>query len=68
MNELLQFFIYIPVVGFVLSLFIPQKQEGILSKIAFGTTFLQMAFATVFIAQWLLSGHHALNTKEFVVF
>jgi NADH:ubiquinone oxidoreductase subunit 5 (subunit L)/multisubunit Na+/H+ antiporter MnhA subunit len=68
MNELLQFFIYIPVAGFVLSLFIPQKQEGILSKIAFGTTFLQMAFATVFIAQWLLSGHHALNTKEFVVF
>lgn len=68
MKELLQFFIYIPLTGFILSLFIPRRQEGLLSKIAFGTTFLQMAFATVFIAQWLLSGHEALNTKEFVVF
>jgi NADH:ubiquinone oxidoreductase subunit 5 (subunit L)/multisubunit Na+/H+ antiporter MnhA subunit len=68
MTFLLQFFIILPLVGFLISLLIPSKQEGMLSGITFLTTFLQMIGAWAFIAVWLFTGHHSLNLKDIVVF
>ncbi|MFD0989112.1 proton-conducting transporter membrane subunit [Mariniflexile jejuense] len=67
MNEILQFFIALPFLGFVFSLFIPEKKEAVISWVAFGTVFTQLISIIIFIAFWIVDGASDLNLKEFTL-
>ncbi|AWG23838.1 proton-conducting transporter membrane subunit [Flavobacterium kingsejongi] len=64
MDFILQIFILIPLIGFLISLFIPAKKETIISWTAFFTVGLHMATFLVFLVYWLWNGHPVLNLKE----
>lgn len=68
MESILQFFIILPIAGFVLSLLIPSKKENTISRAAFITVGLHLAGALAFIVYWLLNGHPNLNFKEIVLY
>jgi NADH:ubiquinone oxidoreductase subunit 5 (subunit L)/multisubunit Na+/H+ antiporter MnhA subunit len=64
MNEILQFFIALPLVGFIISLLLPEKKETLISRVAFGTVFIQLLALVVFIIFWMIDGGNHLNLNE----
>ena len=67
MNELLQYFIGLPFLGFIISLFLPESKEKAISWTAFGTVFLQLVGLVVFIIFWIIDGAKDLNLVELSV-
>ncbi|CAM3844130.1 MULTISPECIES: proton-conducting transporter membrane subunit [Flavobacterium] len=67
MNEILQFFIVLPFLGFVFSLFIPEEKERLISRVAFGTVFTQLVIVSIFAVFWIVDGAFDLNLKEFTL-
>ncbi len=68
MNFILQFFILIPLLGFVISLLIPKEKETILSRVAFTSVGIHFVSFQVFLIYWFWNGHPVLNLKEIVLF
>ncbi len=68
MTSILHIFIFLPLLGFLLSILIPSKQETLLSRVAFGTVGLHLFSATVFLGYWLYIGYPTLDVKDIVVF
>ncbi len=64
MNELLQYFILLPFLGFIISFFLPESKEKAISWTAFGTVFLQLVGLVVFIIFWIIDGAKDLNLLE----
>lgn len=64
MNEILLLFITLPLLGFVISLLLPEKKEAFISWVAFGTVFLQFIALLVFIIVWFINGANHLNLNE----
>lgn len=64
MEHILQYFIIIPFLGFILSVFLPEKNEKLISGIAFGTVFIQFLGLVLFIGFWIFNGSEDLNLKE----
>ena len=64
MNELLQYFILLPFLGFIISLFLPESKEKAISWTAFGTVFFQLVGLVVFIIFWIIDGAKDLNLLE----
>lgn len=67
MNELLQYFILLPFLGFIISLFLPESKEKAISWTAFGTVFLQLVGLVAFIILWIIDGAKDLNLVELSV-
>ncbi|MCL9769077.1 hypothetical protein NAT47_01465 [Flavobacterium sp. HXWNR69] len=67
MNELLQYFILLPFLGFIISLFLPESKEKAISWTAFGTVFLQLIGLAAFIIFWIIDGAKDLNLLELSV-
>ncbi|HTJ51133.1 MAG TPA: proton-conducting transporter membrane subunit [Cyclobacteriaceae bacterium] len=68
-QNLLQYFILLPLLGYVLSLLIPDKKENLISWTAFTTVGLHLVCAVVFVAYWIIAcHHHILNLKEIVIY
>lgn len=67
MSQLLQYFLFLPLLGFVASLFIPERKESAISWLAFGTVFIQLLSLTVFIVFWIFDGAKPLNLNEISV-
>ena len=63
MNEILQYFLLLPLFGFVVSLLLPESKEKLISSMAFGTVFLQLIGIVVFIVVWIFQGADDLNFK-----
>lgn len=68
MNGLLQIFIWIPFVGFVLSLLINGKNEKNLSLLAIGTVGLQLFLGIGYVLYWVMSNHPNVNLKDIVIY
>jgi NADH:ubiquinone oxidoreductase subunit 5 (subunit L)/multisubunit Na+/H+ antiporter MnhA subunit len=64
MSELLQYFILLPFLGFIISLFLPESKEKAISWTAFGTVFLQLVGLVAFIIFWIIDGAKDLNLVE----
>jgi NADH:ubiquinone oxidoreductase subunit 5 (subunit L)/multisubunit Na+/H+ antiporter MnhA subunit len=64
MEHILQYFLLVPLIGFLLSVFLPEKKEKLISGIAFGTVFIQFVGLVVFIVFWIFNGSEDLNLKE----
>lgn len=67
-NYIILSFIIIPVFGFILSLFIPQKKELTLSRIATYTALTQFVIVVGFIIYWIIKGAPLINIEEIVLF
>jgi NADH-quinone oxidoreductase subunit L len=68
MTSILNFFILLPFIGYIVSLLIPAKQETFISRVAFFTTGLHLAVAIGFLGWWLFNGHATLNIKDIALF
>ena len=64
MEHILQYFLLVPFLGFVVSIFLPEKNEKLISGIAFGTVFIQFLGLILFIGFWIINGSEDLNLKE----
>jgi len=64
MEHILQYFLLVPFLGFVVSIFLPEKNEKLISGIAFGTVFIQFLGLVLFIGFWVFNGSEDLNLKE----
>ncbi|WP_430400157.1 proton-conducting transporter membrane subunit [Flavobacterium sp.] len=64
MNEILQLFIALPLFGFIVSLLLPERKESLISRVAFGTVFVQLIVLIVFIVFWIIGGGKDLNLNE----
>lgn len=60
--------IAIPAAGFVLSLLIPEKNEGLLSRSAMLTALLTLISAIALIIFWGMNGFVSLNVKEIALY
>lgn len=68
MEQILQFFILAPIVGFVLSLLVPSKKETAISLVAFAAVGAHLVVAWGFLLYWLFNGMPILNLKEIVLY
>ncbi len=68
METIINSFIMIPLVGFLISFFIPERNEKALSIITFSTVGLQMLASVVFVIYWFSIGHPVINVKDLVLF
>jgi NADH-quinone oxidoreductase subunit L len=68
MNSFLEYFILFPIVGFLVSLVLPRKNETLISWTAFITMGIQLAGVVVYLGFWFWSGMPHLNFKDYVLF
>jgi NADH-quinone oxidoreductase subunit L len=68
MDLLLPLFVLIPMLGFLISLAVPGKQESTLSRIAYYAAGAQFFLLLGFSVLWILQGAPALNVKEVVLY
>src|SRR5689334_11247669 len=60
--------ILLPVIGFVVTMFIPVKEETLLSRTAFFTVGLHMIITQGFIVYWIWNGSATIDIKDLVLF
>lgn len=65
---MLHVFILLPLLGFVLSIFIPGRKEPWLSRLAFFTTGFNLVLSIGFIIQWVIRGSVAIHLKDLSVY
>lgn len=68
MEKYIQIFVLIPIVGFLISLCIPKKNENTISWISFLTVGIQLVLAIVFSIYWLFNHHAVIDLRGFTVF
>lgn len=68
MTFILEIFILIPVLGFIISLLLPAKKEGLISGTAFFTAGAHFISFLAFLVFWLANDYPTLNMKDIVLF
>ena len=68
MEQLLQFFTLVPLLGFVLTLFFRRKDENAIATIAIGTVGIQLVVLILFIVNWIANGSLILDIKHFTFY
>ena len=68
MISLIPFLVVFPVIGFIISLVVPRKNEGFISQVTFFTVGIHMVAAMGFLIYWLANGHPILDEKDLVLF
>lgn len=68
MEQLLQLFTLVPLLGFVLTLFFRQKDENAIATIAIGSVGLQLFGLILFIVNWIANGSPILDIKHFTFY
>jgi NADH:ubiquinone oxidoreductase subunit 5 (subunit L)/multisubunit Na+/H+ antiporter MnhA subunit len=64
----IQLMIGIPLIGFIVSLLVPEKKENLLSKVAFYTAGLNLLSIFIFLIFWGMNGFQTLNLEEYVLY
>ena len=68
MENILHLFVFLPLLGFIISLIIPGKKEMLLSATAFITVGLHLLSFVLFIIYWIWSGHQTLNVDQLLIY
>lgn len=68
MEQLLQLFILLPLFTFIISVFLPFKNERLISTVTIGSVGLHLIGILIFIIYWLLNGFLTLDIKHFVLY
>ena len=64
---LLHILVLLPVVGYVVSLFIPEKREALLSAVSYLTVGLHFVSFSFLAVLWSRNGYHTFNHKDIVL-
>ncbi len=67
-NYIITSFVLVPLMGFLISLLISDKNELTISRISFYTIGIQFFTAFGFIIYWMFTGHSSINIKEISLF
>lgn len=65
---LLSTFLLIPLLGFIISIFLPKRSERALAAVAIATPVLLELWLVAFTIHWLINGHAVLDVKQFTVY
>lgn len=68
MEQLLQFFILLPLIGFLVSLFFSNKNENAIAATAISTVGIQFFGLLFFVFTWIGNGSHILDIKHFTFY
>src|SRR5918993_4457671 len=68
MEQLLQIFIWLPLLALLVGLMLPRKREFIVSTWAISTIGLHLATIIAFVVWWLVHEHPVLDIKHIVLF
>ncbi len=68
MEQFLQLFIFIPLIGFLVSFLFVNKQEKLISAVAYTSVGVQLAGVFLFILYWIAKGSPVLDLKHFVFY
>ncbi|MFM8834938.1 MAG: proton-conducting transporter membrane subunit [Cytophagales bacterium] len=68
MKSFLEFFVLIPLIGFLGSLFLPRHNEGLIAKWTFTSVAVHMISFQAFLVYWILQGYDAINLKDIVLY
>ncbi len=68
MNNFIHLFLIIPLLGFIISLLIPAKNENAIAKTTIGFIGLHLLLGLGFTLYWLFSNHPTLNIKDIIVY
>ncbi|PTQ81933.1 NADH-ubiquinone oxidoreductase (complex I) subunit 5 [Nitrosospira multiformis] len=68
LTSLLGLFIFIPLIGFALTMLVPKKNEDAISWIAYSTVGSHMVLAWIFLVLWLIGGYPTLETIELILY
>ena len=64
MEKFIHAFVLIPLMGFLVSLLVPGKREGVISNVAFTSVGLTLLSGLGYIGLWLFYGMPALNIRD----
>jgi NADH:ubiquinone oxidoreductase subunit 5 (subunit L)/multisubunit Na+/H+ antiporter MnhA subunit len=67
MDSFIHFFLLLPLLGFLITLAIPGKNENALSTCSYVSIGLHMVTAQLFLIYWLIQGQPRLDVKDFVL-
>ena len=68
MQTLIQYFILLPLVGFIINIFLPRKNETLISKLSIYTVGIHLVGCVAFVGYWLLNNHPTIDFKDLIVF
>jgi len=68
MEKLLQYFVLLPLIGFVWSMFMKERAEKWIAGIAIFTTAIHLVGLLFFTAYWLLNGSDTLDIRLFTLY
>ncbi len=68
MEQFIQLFCILPLVGFAITLALPRGRENWISRTAYVTTGIHFTFCTIFLLVWIFKGHPALISGNHEVF
>lgn len=68
MENIIHLFVLLPLLGFVVSLFIPRYREAWISNAAFTTVGLNLLAGIAFLAFWIWTGSPALNVRDVSIY
>ncbi len=67
-NTLLPLFIWVPIIGFLVSLILPKNNEKLIAGAAFTTMSIQLFAAMIYVVDWILTGANTFQVKEIILF
>jgi len=68
MEKVLHFFIFLPLLGFLISLIIPKNKESLLSVTAFSTIGIHLGGLIAFLIWWFINDRPTLNVPELLIY
>ncbi len=68
MSLFLQLFLWIPIIGFLLTLLIPRKKETLISGIAIFTSAIHLGGILTFFVIWIMNASPILDAKHLIFF
>jgi NADH:ubiquinone oxidoreductase subunit 5 (subunit L)/multisubunit Na+/H+ antiporter MnhA subunit len=68
MDYFIHLFILLPVIGFLISIFIPNQKEKLISNVVYTTVGLHFLTALLFTIYWLWNGGEVINVKDISLF
>jgi NADH-quinone oxidoreductase subunit L len=68
MQSLIQYFILLPLIGFMISILLPRNNESLISKLSIYAVGIHFISFVAFVGYWLFNGHPTIDLKNIVLF
>lgn len=68
MQTIIQIFVLLPLLGFIIGLFIPHKKEKLIARVGIYTVGAHFISIVAFTLYWIINGHQTVDFKNLVLF